>query len=402
MMRVLMSSWEYPPHVVGGLGRHVAELLPALSALGVEVHLITPNLRGGPAEEQVAPHVWVYRVAAPDMTHDGNDFVTFAQTSNSSLEQQAKTLLERWSFDLVHVHDWLVAYSGVAVKYAARLPLIATVHATERGRGQGQLASEQARAINGTEWWLTYEAWRVITVSNFMAGQINGFFGVPGDKIDVIYNGVQLPSRSFPEAQARRAFRQHFAADDEQVVLYVGRIVHEKGLQVLINAVPAILAQCRSARFVIAGTGPYLDQLRHQAWMLGVSDVFTFTGFIADEERDQLYQVADVAVFPSLYEPFGIVALEAMAYGCPVVVSATGGFQEVVKLHETGITAHAGDPGSLAWAITHTLLHPEWAAQRAANALREVQSRYTWEHVAQQTAAVYEQVRTSRRLTGWS
>ncbi len=397
-----MLSWEYPPHLVGGMGKHVAELVPALGTAGIEVHLVTPDLRGGPSEEHVAPNATIYRVPTPDMTADYHGFVPFAQTSNSSLERKAKELDERLGgFDLVHAHDWLVGYSGVALKYASRLPLVATIHATERGRGQGHLLNEQARAINGTEWWLTFEAWRVITVSHFMAAQLNQYFGLPEGKVSVIHNGVSLPVTPHLTMEQRQAFRQRFAPDDHQIVFYVGRVVYEKGIHVLIEAATRIQATNPCIRFIVAGTGAYLEHSQQYAQDMGVADLFTFTGFVPDDERDSLFQVADVAVFPSLYEPFGIVALEAMSYHCPVVVAATGGLQEVVQLHETGMTAHVGNPESLAWAISHTLTHPDWARKRAENAFLEVQKLYTWDHIAAQTIAVYRQVKDEWQASDW-
>jgi glycogen synthase len=386
-----MLSWEYPPHLIGGMGKHVYELVPALSDVGVEVHLVTPHLGGGPAEEQVAANAWVYRVPAPEIAPGEADSVSFAQISNNSLERKARDLLARLGrFDLVHAHDWLVAYSAVAIKYAARIPLIVTVHSTERGRGQGHLASDQALAIHGTEWWLTFEAWRVITVSQFMAQQVNDFFHVPFDKIDVINNGVRLPRNHALSEAERQALRQRYAADGEPIVYYVGRLVYEKGIHVLIDAAPQILHEYGPVKYVIAGAGNQLGALRQRVLERDIAAYFSFPGFIPDQERDGLYQIADVATFPSLYEPFGIVALEAMVHHCPVVVSATGGLAEVVKLHETGLTCYPGNPESLAWAVLETLCHPDWARARAENAYHEVHVLYSWDTIARRTRAVYE------------
>jgi len=145
-------------------------------------------------------------------------------------------------------------------------------------------------------------------------------------------------------------------------------------------------------KFVIAGTGSQQAALQARAWTQGVGRHFVFPGFIGDDVRDKLYQVADVAVFPSLYEPFGIVALEAMAYHCPVVVSATGGLTEVVRPHETGIVTQPGNPAALAWGILHTLQYPQWAKSRAENALQELEMIYNWNHIAARTVEVYRRV----------
>jgi glycogen synthase len=395
-LRILLLSWEFPPHVAGGLGKHVADLVPALAAQGVEVHVVTPHLRGGADTETICPGVTVHRVP-PDTERAGQTIVHFSQASNSSLERKSYALsAELGGFDLIHGHDWLVAYSSIALKYALRRPLIVTVHSMERGRMQGDLSSEQSLAINGTEWWLTYEAWRVITVSKYMAQQAHLFFGVPLDKLDVIYNGVNLPSCLPLSPEERAAFRAAYADPNEKIVYHVGRLVHEKGVHLLVEAAPHIIRDLSRVKFVIGGTGPMLETLRHQAAVLGVADRFVFTGYLSDSDRDKLYQVADVAVIPSLYEPFGIVALEAMAYNCPVVVTQTGGLAEFVRPHENGIVVYPGDPHSLAWGILHTLHYPDWSAMRAANALQDVKNVYNWQQIATQTIETYR-----RSLAGW-
>ncbi|HEX6289717.1 MAG TPA: glycosyltransferase family 4 protein [Herpetosiphonaceae bacterium] len=400
-MRILLLSWEFPPHVAGGLGKHVADLVPALAALGIEVHVVTPHLRGGAEIETICPGATVHRVM-PDTQRDHQGIVAFSQHSNNSLERKGHELsLDLGGFDLIHGHDWLVAYSSIALKYALKRPLVVTVHSMERGRRQGDLSNEQSLAINGTEWWLTYEAWRVVTVSQYMAQQVQTFFGVPPDKLDVIYNGVHVPDALPLPWCEQVAFRAMYADPDEKIVYYVGRIVHEKGVQVLVEAAPQILREVPRLKFVIAGTGPMLDPLRQQVAAQGLADHFVFTGYISDAVRDKLYQVADVAVFPSLYEPFGIVALEAMAYNCPVVVTRTGGLAEFIRPHETGIMTHPGDPHSLAWGILHTLHHPDWAEMRAANALRDVKSVYNWKRIAAQTIETYRRVQTAWRQSAW-
>jgi glycogen synthase len=402
-MRVLMLSWEYPPYVIGGLSQHVSNLVPALAEAGVEVHVVAPNPRNGLTEERIHANATIHRVATPHPGHDGNGLIATTKTNNSSLEQKARELhLRLGGFDLIHAHEWSVAYSAVAIKYATSLPLVATIHATERGRGQGHLASSEALAINGTEWWLTFEAWRVVTVSHFMADQLTQYFDVPRDKVEVIANGVAMPAYRRLDVAERRAFRNRFAREDERIVFFVGRIVYEKGLHLLIEAASRILAECGPTKFVIAGTGDQLNRLRQYVHQRGLHDRFFFTGFVPDADRDGLFQVADVAVFPSIYEPFGIVALEAMVHRCPVVVAATGGLKEVVRLFETGMTFHAGSSDSLAWAVGETLRYPERARARAEAALHEVEQHYQWSHIAAHTIAVYQRVISAWRQSTWA
>lgn len=399
-MRVLTLSWEYPPHVVGGLGKHVADLVPALGRQGVEVHLLTPRWAGGPLEEELEGGGRVYRLDPPWV--QGDDIHTAAWKVNLVLEGRAHSLWEALGgFDLIHVHDWLVAFAGGALKHGHKTPLLATIHATERGRGRGHLGSTVSQAIDRTEWWLTFEAWRVICCSEFMKGEVRGYFQVPEDKMDVIPNGVHAPPDLPGGKESLRHYRGMYALPEEKLIVSVGRMVEEKGMHVLVAAVPRVLAAFPTAKFVLVGKGPMLEDLRRQAWALGVAEKVLFTGFVPDEERDRLYRLADCAVFPSLYEPFGIVALEAMAFRCPVVVSDVGGLREVVIHGETGITTYAGNPESLAWGIVHTLAHPEWTAQRVEAAYQRVRAEFNWDRIAERTVEVYRRVVEERRRTLW-
>lgn len=413
-MKVLMLSWEYPPHNVGGLGKHVTELVPALARAGVEVHLLTPRWVGGMGEEvlpmpaPVTPAAGagatarpstIYRVEPPHA--DMADFFTGAWRTNVAIEQQGKRLLDAGGFDLIHAHDWLVAFSGVALKHQFKTPLLATVHATEYGRNRGYPIAEVPRAIHNVEWWLTYEAWRVICCSQFMADEIETAFQTPRDKLDVVPNGVDTRAFDALEGVDLTEFRRRYALDSEKIIFYVGRVVREKGVHLLVETMPRILAARPDAKLVVAGTGGSLSDARDLAARLGLDDKALFTGFIPDEDRDRLLRIADVAAFPSLYEPFGIVALEAMAAKVPVVVASVGGLTEVVTNHETGLMVYPGSLDSLAWGILHTLNHPEWAAQRVQNADHMVRERYNWDAIARSTIDVYRQIVAERTATAW-
>jgi glycosyltransferase involved in cell wall biosynthesis len=382
------------------MGKHVTELSAALSAQHTEIHVLTPLLRGGLIKDTSREGVHIHRVEGPHI--QPYDFAAFAYQANVLMERAAHTLSAvTGPFDLLHAHDWLTANVGIALKHAWRRPLVATIHATERGRGQGVIDSSHAERVNHIEWWLTYEAWRVITCSHFMAQQVHNYFQTPLDKVDVVPNGIHTPPPAFTSEAERRAYRRRFAEDDQPLVFHVGRLVYEKGIHVLLDSWTQVLASQPGARLYIAGTGNCLDQLKEQAWSLGLMSSVVFTGYIADADRDRMYQVADVAVFPSLYEPFGIVALEAMAARCPVVVAATGGLAEVVQLHQNGMTVYPNNPESLAWGILQTLHQPEQAQIRAVNALREVREQYNWDTIAAHTADVYGRTYAAWRSGSW-
>jgi len=400
-MRIFMLSWEYPPHVVGGLGKHVGDLAPALARRGIHVHVVTPWGNASESTEQ-APGLWVHRIAAPTQGGYGTSFYDQAMATNAVLSAASPELIERFGpFDLIHTHDWLTAACARDLKHRYKLPLIATIHATERGRGRGHLPTEQAHRINALEWELTYEAWRVICCTRYMANEIQAYFATPADKIDIIPNGVDPSQFDALNGLDLSAFRARYALPAEKIVFYVGRIVAEKGVDVLIQAVPRVLEGFPQAKFVIAGQGPELGRLQAMAEAMGVGHKVLFTGYISDDERNRLFKVADCAVFPSLYEPFGIVALEAMAAGVPVVVSEVGGLAEVVQHAETGITIYPNDPNSCAWGILHTLQHPHWAQRRVENAQRMVRTVYNWDTIAAQTEAVYRRVIEERARVVW-
>jgi len=385
--------------MVGGLGQHVKCLTLALSDLEVDVHLITPRKRGGVTEERVSERLTVYRVAVPHK--ETGDLLRDTDRANREMATFAMSLTSRVDpFDLIHAHDWQVAAAAVHHKHAFKLPLLATIHATERGRTGGHVNGPLGSTIDHTEWRLCFEAWRIIVTSRYMAEEVVGFFHVPRDKVDIIPNGVERSIHRLSDAELA-GFRRRFAADHERVVFFVGRLVHEKGVQTLIAAAPQILTEFPGVRFVVAGRGPLMEELRRMAESHGVADRFNFLGYISDADRDSLYQVADVAVFPSLYEPFGIVALEAMTAGVPVVVSNTGGFAEIVGSKEVGLLHTPGDPNSLAQAILHTLRYPDEAIARARNALHVIDEVYNWSRIAERTLAVYERVVRERQQVKW-
>ncbi len=342
----------------------------------------------------------VYRVDTP-VARLGNFFADVQQTNLNLSERSVELYRGLGGFDLIHAHDWLVAFAAAALKRMNKTPLVATIHATERGRGRGYLGGETSHAINGTEWWLTYEAWRVITASQYMADEVKNYFQVPPDKIDIIPNGVDTAPFDALEHVDLSDFRARWAARDERIVFSVGRMVQEKGAHLIVEAAPRVLAQFPKTRFVIAGTGAMTEYLERRVFELNVQDRVNIAGFISDEDRNRLLKVADVAVFPSIYEPFGIVALEAMAAKCPVVVSSVGGLGEVVRHDETGVTAYPDNIDSLAWGILYTLKQPERAQIRAERAYRVVRTEYSWDRIAKQTIRLYEQVLRERAKTDW-
>jgi glycosyltransferase involved in cell wall biosynthesis len=404
-----MLSWEYPPKIVGGIARHVEEIAWSLAAQGDEVHVVTCEFPGAP-EEEVFKGVHIHRVAPYTPT---DDFFHWVHQLNAAMRDRAEALLREWTAGktalkkrkanqgiVIHSHDWLAYFSGVALKNEFKVPLLATIHATEYGRNNG-IHTDIQRYINSIEWQLCYEAWRVIVCSDFMRNEVVHALQTPWDKTDVIANGVHAEKFEFDfPADEAAAFRARFAAPDEKLIFFVGRMVREKGAHLLIEALPKVRAQYNNAKLIIVGGGNK-DHLIGLAHDIGVAPHVYFTGFIPDETLLRLYKVIDVACYPSLYEPFGIVALEAMAAGVPVVVSDAGGLKEIIEHDISGTITHAGNTDSLAWGIARTLNHPEHAQWMAQNAIKRVHELYNWDLIATQTRAVYERVWREYQASDW-
>jgi len=391
-MRVMMLSWEYPPRIVGGISPHVFELSQELQRKGIEVHVITKETPNAPDEEVEPSGVQIHRV---HLAEKPMDFVHEIQLLNDATDRRVRQLLEDWrpggQPTIFHAHDWLSLDAARELKYEYKLPMIATVHATEWGR-HGGIFTDMHRYIHEQEFWLTYEAWRVIVCSDFMKGEAIRLFECPADKIDIIYNGVNASRFEFEWSEAERtAHRAKLALPEEKIVMYVGRFVREKGIQVLLNAASTVLAQEPNTKFLIVGGGNRERFEKFLDWA-GLREKVLFTGFMANRSLHQLYRVADVAVFPSLYEPFGIVALEGMAAGAPVVASDAGGLKEVVLHDQTGTSCYSGDPESLAWGILHVLRDPERAKRLGENARKRLRTDFDWGLIADQTITVYDRV----------
>ncbi len=392
MIRVVMLSWEYPPRIVGGISPHVYDLSKRLVDLDIEVHVVTKSTPLAPDEEIEPSGVHVHRV---HLERDPDNFIHEIQLLNKATDLRVRQLLEDWrpggQPTVFHAHDWLSLDAARELKYEYQLPIVATIHATEQGRNHG-LHNDLQRYIHEQEYWLTYEAWRVIVCSNFMKDEVQRYFSTPADKVDVIYNGVEPEKFEFDWTDAERAeWRKKFALPEEKIVMYVGRFVREKGIHVLLSAAGAILAQEPNTKFLIVGGGHRERFERFVRWY-GLEEKVLFTGFMANRSLHQVYRIADVAVFPSLYEPFGIVALEGMAAGCSVVTSDAGGLREVVRHDETGTLSFAGSAESLAWAVLKVLRDPARANKLRGAARKRLDTDFNWSHIARQTADVYDRV----------
>jgi len=384
-MKILMLTWEYPPRIVGGIARVVHDLSKRLIKDGHEVTVITYKEGNVPYFED-DKGVKVYRV--DNYMINPNNFIDWIMQLNFNLLAKANELIDKeGKFDVIHAHDWLVAYAAKSLKNSYDIPIVATIHATEAGRNSG-IHDETQRYINDTEWMLTYEANEVIVNSNYMKCELQRNFGLPFEKINVIPNGVNLTMYSGIEKDYD--FRRNYAADNEKIILYAGRLVFEKGVQYLIGAMPKILQNYNDAKLVIAGKGGMIDELKSQVDFLGLGNKVYFTGYMDHKSLCKLYKCADIAVFPSTYEPFGIVALEGMLAGNPIVVSDIGGLNEIVEHGKNGMKSYAGNSNSIADSILTLLFDHKLGIEISKNAKAKVKELYNWTKIAQDTHFSYQ------------
>jgi glycosyltransferase involved in cell wall biosynthesis len=398
-LTVMMLTWEFPPRIIGGISPHVYYLSKSLARNGVKVYVVTCDFPGAPRHE-VLDGVEVFRIDS--YKSPSPDFATWVYLMNMNMQKEAAALAKSLKFkvDLFHAHDWLVATAGIGLKHVFRRPLFATMHSTEIGRRNG-IHSDYERMIHETEAWLTYEAWKVICCSDYMVSHVRWAFGLPPDKMMMIPNGVNTDIYAAVKKNELSQFRSRFALPEEKIVLFVGRLVHEKGVHVLVNAAPKVLEKV-NAKIIIVGNGYMKEQLSGIVKGMGIAHKVMFTGFVDDETLRALQTCADVSVVPSLFEPFGIVALEAMAAKSPVVVSDTGGLAEIVNHDVDGVKVYPGNPDSLAWGITKVLTDEAYANSLRNNAHKKIQEKYNWDRIAHQTMSAYKAVLGEYSKSFWA
>ncbi|MFM8312053.1 MAG: glycosyltransferase family 4 protein [Ilumatobacteraceae bacterium] len=379
-MRVLMLSWEYPPHLVGGIATHVEGLAAALARAGHDVVVCTPAAPGSDDADESVGGVRVLRadVGLPWLPDD--EFVARAIAVNHHLVR-ITSMLGSWTPDVVHAHDWLTAWAADTLRALHHVPMVATVHATERGRHGGHLPEGLPGTVNSAEWWLTYQARSVIACSRYMVREVIDGFDLPPDKVHLVPNGIDVArwttGRARPPAHG-------------PLVVAWGRVQYEKGFQVLVRAIAELRHRVPGLRCVIAGRGTYLPELQGQIDVDGVGDIVHLAGFMPDADLRTLLADAACVVIPSLYEPFGIVALEGMAAGAPVVVARTGGLAEILAGTGAGQLFEPGDPHDLAAAIERVVADPAAAEQMRTEAAALLRRTYSWDAVAAATLQVYE------------
>ncbi len=408
-MRVGFFVWEYPPMLVGGLGTYAEYMTREFVKLGHDVSVFTLN-PGDLNTREIFRGVEVHRpliadasnifpmIVTDDLRKWGTNIRFFNDIFIYNVLSATKLIndlikKEGEKFDVVCVHDWLSSIAGIMIKNETKIPVVFHVHSTEWGRS-GDRGSE---VVSHLEWATAQASDHIITVSYSMRDDLIQH-GWPEAKISVVWNGVD-PERYNPDRinheEAEKIREKYGIREDEKMILFLGRLTWVKGVRNLLQALPMVLKDYPNTKLVVLGKGEEQKDIAETAGRLGIRDRVLYRfDFVPEEERIQHYAAADLCVFPSVYEPFGIVSLEAMAMKKPIVVGARGvsGLKEQVVSsgpEQTGIHVNGEDPADIAWGIKEVLRDPQRARTWGENGRKRVQQYFTWRKAAEQTIEIY-------------
>ncbi|WP_082892577.1 glycosyltransferase [Rossellomorea aquimaris] len=386
---VLILSWEYPPNIVGGLSRHVFDLANNLVKKGKHVHVLTTRSHNALPLENMEG-VTVHRVHPLHPYEE--DFFKWVFDLNQAFIDYAHSLIKDEKITLIHAHDWIVSTSAIKLKEYYTIPLITTIHATEHGRNQG-IYTELQQKIHLEEQLLIQASDHIIVCSEHMKEEVNSLFTVKSPMV-VIPNGVELD-----QLDQMTALYSH---ENISVPYFfsIGRMVHEKGFETIIRVASSLKARGYMVSFVIAGKGPMLEQYRQLVINERVDDMVEFVGYISDEKRNSYLKNCLAVIFPSLYEPFGIVALEAMAFRKGVVASNIGGLKSIVKHEQTGLLFEPNEEQGLLTQLVSLLEYPDKSSQLGKRGYKMAKSMFSWDRIADQTKHVYEDVLLQAKVEG--
>jgi glycosyltransferase involved in cell wall biosynthesis len=417
-MRIGFFVWEYPPRLVGGLGTYAEYITHEFIELGHDVSVFTLN-SGDLKTTEVVGGVEVHRpmivnasnvfpmFVTDDLKKWGSNikmfndiFIYNVLSASKFINQLIKK--EGCIFDVACVHDWLSSIAGLIVKNETAIPLIFHVHSTEWGRSGGGGGSS---VISHLESSTSEAADEIITVSHTMRDDLVRH-GWPQPKINVVWNGVD-PEKYDPERSKREnveGIREKYGIpEDWNMILFLGRLTWVKSIVNLVQAMPSILEEYPKSKLVILGKGEEQKDITEMASRLGIEQnvIFRFD-FVPEEERILHYAAADVCVFPSVYEPFGIVSLEAMSMSKPVVVGGRGtvGFREQVVPSgpdQNGVHVNGEDPSDISWGIKEVLMDPDRSKSWGANGRKRVLEYFTWRKAAEQTIRIYESAANGKK-----
>ncbi len=384
-MRIAMLSWESLHSIpVGGVGVHVTELAAALERKGHEVHIYT-RMGHGQREYELVEGVHYHRcpfALKPNFVDEVNEMC------RSFVNQVFRTEDYMGApFDVVHAHDWLTANAMIWIKQGRGRKTVFTIHSTEYGRsgnhfGNGQSVRVRCQEQAGTEW-----ADRVIAVSTPLKNEVMWMYNVPDGKLSVVHNGVNV--HNYDGWVDPKEIRSGYGVGPvDPTVLFSGRLVHQKGPDLLLDAIPYVLRFHPHAKFVFAGDGEMRGSLERRSHQLGVAHATRFIGFQHNGTLANLYKACDAVCVPSRNEPFGIVVLEAWSAGKPVVSSRNGGPAEFVWHEVNGLKVDP-NPNSIAWGLGTLFTNFEWARWMGRNGRYAAERDFSWDTAADRVMSTY-------------
>jgi glycogen(starch) synthase len=408
-MRIAFFCWEFWPRLVGGLGTYAIEITKKFVEMGHEVTVFTLNDGSLPTKDywsgieihrpMILDSSEIFPIfVREDLKRWGHhikffsDIFAFNYLSASKLVNQLIKKEQR-KFDIISFHDWLAGFAGIMVKNNTNLPAVFHVHSLEEQRSLGG-GSEVVKEIERES---ARKADKIITVSYSMKEFLESL-GYPKEKINVVYNGIDAEKYSLKNVNWKlvEKLRERYKIKDEKVIFFIGRLTWVKGVANLIRAMPEVLKSFPNVKLVILGKGESYTDLIQLKQSLGIGDkVEIRSEWVSEEERIAHYAMADVCVFPSISEPFGIVSLEAMSMEKPVVVGARGvsGLREQVipnGENRCGVHINGEDPNDIAWGIKVVLENFEEAKKWGENGRKRVLENFTIEKTAKETLKIYE------------
>jgi glycosyltransferase involved in cell wall biosynthesis len=404
---------EYPPFFRGGLGTYAMEITPRLMKESVFPFVCSRNTGSDP-ENGNYKDIPIFRpklmkiysflslISPGDVfrwaSADQNFFMETLLFCEMAAQKIIRDGQNQSRFDAVAVHDWLAAPAGFLIQENLHIPLIMHFHSTEQGRTVGG-----SQIIRDIEREAAKRADAIITVSYAMKDELISF-GYPAEKINVVHNGVDTAKYNierYPDS-ILLPFREQIGVSSRPMILFIGRLTWVKGAEELVWAMPEILRQIPDAVLVLIGVGELETSIRAHIAHLNLTDhVIFIPELVSEDERLLYYAACDVAVFPSKYEPFGIVCTEAMSMGKPVVVGATGtnGFREQIiptGPEQCGFHVNPWDPSDIAMYVSILLQDKDLRKLCGKNARKRVLEQFTWERIAKQTAEIYQSVRQNQ------
>jgi glycosyltransferase involved in cell wall biosynthesis len=408
-MRIGFFVWEYPPSFVGGLGTYAEYITQEFVDIGHDVCVFTLN-RGGLKTREILKGVEVHRpliadasnifpfFVVDDLKKWGTNIKLFNDIFIYNILSATKFInglikKEKYNFDVVCVHDWLSSISGLVIKNETKIPVVFHVHSTEWGRS----GREGSEVVSHLETAMAQNSNKIITVSYAMQQDLIQH-GWPPGKISAVWNGVDAEKYNPRRVKKEdvMAIRERYGIPEGwNMLLFVGRLSWVKSVRNMLIGLPSVLREYPNTKLVILGKGEEQNDIVETADRLGIKDrvVYRFD-FVPENERILHYAASDVCVFPSTYEPFGIVSLEAMAMEKPVVVGARGvvGFREQVissGTDQNGIHVNGEDPSDIAWGIKEVLRNPDMARNWGENGRKRALDLFTWRKVADETLKIY-------------